>query len=53
MEFMAELIVELLFVLAFILFRWCLDHKNITVAILAVMLAVLDVFVLMKLAFGL
>ena len=53
MEFIAEILVELIFVLAFILLRWCLDHKSITVAILAVMLAVLDVFVLMKLAFGL
>ncbi len=49
MEFLAELLVELVLALAIFLFGWCVRHKSITLAILAIALVVIDIFALFKL----
>ena len=48
MEFIAEILVEVVFMLGIALFGWCVRHKNITLGILAVALVVVDVIVLIK-----
>ena len=49
MEFLAEILVELVFMLGIFLFGWCVRHKNTTLGILAVALVVVDVLVLIRL----
>jgi uncharacterized membrane protein len=49
MELLAELFVELVLALGFVLFGWCLRHKNITLAIAAIALVAADIFVLFRL----
>ena len=48
MEFIAEILVELVFMFGIALFGWCVRHKNITMGILAVALVVVDVFFLIR-----
>ena len=48
MEFIAEIIVELILAGGICLFGWCIRHKNATLAILAVALVIVDVIVLFK-----
>ena len=49
MEFILEIIVELLFLAGIVVFRWCIRHKEITYAVLCAALMVADVFVWLKL----
>ena len=48
MEFIAEIIVELILAGGIWLVGWCIKHKNATLAILAVALVIVDVIVLLK-----
>lgn len=48
MDFIAELIANLVLALGIFLVQWCIRHKNITLAILALILIAIDVVVLLK-----
>ena len=48
MEFLAELIAELILALGIFLFGWCVRHKNFTYAMLAVAMVAVDIIVLLK-----
>ena len=46
MYFLAEILVDIVLALGIVLLQWCIRHKNITMALLAVALVVVDVMVL-------
>lgn len=48
MDFIAELLADVILAGGFFLFGWCIKHKNITIALLAVALMIIDVIVLRK-----
>lgn len=48
MEIIAEIIVNLLLLLGIYLVRWCVRHKDITLAIFVVAMMVVDVIVIFK-----
>ena len=48
MDFIAELIADVVLALGIFLVQWCIRHKNTTLAILALILIVIDVIVLLK-----
>ena len=48
MEFIAELLANVILAGGIFLFGWCVRHKNATLAILAVALVIIDVIVLLK-----
>jgi hypothetical protein len=52
MELLIEILANILLVIGFYLFQWCVRHKEaakaILVAIIIIALMVLDVFVIMK-----
>ena len=52
MEFIAEIIVNLLLLLRIWLVRWCASHKNITLMILVIAAMFIDVLVIVKFFWG-
>lgn len=48
MDFIAELVADLILAIGIFLVQWCIRHKNITLAILALILIVIDVIVLLR-----
>ena len=48
MELLAEIIVNLLLLVGVYLVRWCIRHKDITLAIVVVAMMVVDVIVIFK-----
>ena len=49
MEFLVEIAIYLLFAVGIALVQWCIRHKEITYAMIIVVLMIIDVFVWMKL----
>ena len=49
MEFIIEIAVYLLFALGITVIQWCFRHKELTAAMIIVVLMIIDVFVWMKL----
>jgi hypothetical protein len=48
MDFIAELIADVVLALGIFLVQWCIRHKNITLAILTLIMIAIDVIVLMR-----
>ena len=48
MDVIAELIANVVLALGIFLVQWCIRHKNITLAILALIMIAIDVVVLLK-----
>lgn len=48
MELIAEIAVEIVLALGIFLFQWCIRHKEVSLAILAAILVVIDIVVLVK-----
>ena len=46
MYLLAEILVDIVLALVIVLFQWCIRHKNVSMAILAVILMAVDVAVL-------
>jgi hypothetical protein len=49
MEFIIEILIYLLFAAGVTLIQWCIRHKEITGAMIIVVLMIIDVFIWLKL----
>ena len=49
MDFIIEMAIYLLFAVGIALVQWCIRHKEITYAMIIVVLMIIDVFVWLKL----
>ena len=52
MEIIAEIVAEIVLALGIFLFQWCARHKEVTLAVLAAILVVIDIIVLVKVIWG-
>ena len=52
MGLIAEILIEIVLALGIFLFQWCARHKEVTLAVLAAILVVIDIIVLVKIVWG-